>query len=132
MLSKSSVYEIKRISLGVFILSVIQMIVVIITVGYNNSYLFGTLLGALVAILNFVFLAISVENSVKKSQGAAKGYMGSGYFLRLMFMGLIIYFAINSPYINHWATIIPLIFPRITIMLLGIIDSKKGGKKNEC
>lgn len=132
MLSKSSVYEIKRISLGIFILSVIQMIVVIITVGYNNSYLFGTLLGALVSILNFVFLAISVENSVKKSQGAAKGYMGSGYFLRLMFMGLIIYLAINSPYIDHWTTIIPLIFPRITIMILGIIDSKKGGKENEC
>ena len=94
MLSKSSVYEIKRISFGVFILSIIQMIVVLIAFGYNNSYLFGTLLGASVAILNFVFLAISVENSVKKSQGAAKGYMGSGYFLRLMFMGLIIYFAI--------------------------------------
>ena len=132
MLSKSSIYEIKRLGIGILILSLLMLLIFIVTLGYDNSYLLGALLGAGASYLNFIFLAFGVENSVKRSKNAAKGYMGSGYFLRLAFIAVVIYFAINSPYINHWAAIIPLIFPRIVIMILGIIDSKKGEKGDEC
>ena len=51
--------------------------------------------------------------------------MGGGYFLRMVFIALMIYFAIKSEFINHWAMIVPLIFPRIIIMCLSYADTHK-------
>lgn len=43
----------------------------------------------------------------------------------MVFIALMIYFAIKSEFINHWAMIVPLIFPRIIIMCLSYADTHK-------
>ena len=130
MLSASSVYELKRMGTGLLIGSAALFAVFTIAKGYQNAILLGTLMGGSVAFLNYFFLAVYIERSVKKKKNAALSAMGSGYFLRMVFIAVMIYLAIQSEYINHWAMIIPLIFPRIIIMCLSAIDARKKGEKS--
>ena len=125
MLSASSVYELKRMGIGLLICSAVSAVIFSIVLGYQNSILFGTLLGFAVTFLNYFFLAVYIERSVKKKKNAALSAMGGGYFLRMVFIALMIYFAIKSEFINHWAMIVPLIFPRIIIMCLSYADTHK-------
>ena len=117
MLSASSVYELKRMGIGLLICSAISAVIFSIVLGYQNSILFGTLLGFSAAFLNYFFLAVYIERSVKKKKNAALSAMG--------FIALMIYFAIKSEFINQWAMIVPLIFPRIIIMCLSYADTHK-------
>lgn len=56
MLSASSVYELKRMGIGLLICSAVSAVIFSIVLGYQNSILFGTLLGFAVAFLNYFFL----------------------------------------------------------------------------
>lgn len=128
MLSESSIYEIKRLGIGILVLSLLMFLIFTMFFGYTTSLLLGTIIGSVASYFNFIFLAISVEKSLENAKGA-KYNMGSGYFFRLLFIGVVIYFAITSPYINHWATILPFLFPKFIIMFLSLIDARKGRKK---
>ncbi len=125
MLSKASIYEIKRLGLGIFVLSLLMLLIFIMVFGYYTEFVLGTILGGTASFLNFIFLTISVEKSLDNKNNA-KFNMSSGYFLRLLFAGAVIYFAIVSPYINHWSAILPFLFPKIIIMVLSIKDARKG------
>lgn len=125
MLSEAVVYELKRMAIGLLIAAAVSFAVFCFIFGYENSILLGTLFGAAVAFLNYFFLAVYIERSVKKKKNAALSAMGGGYFLRMFFIAVMIYLAIKSNYINHWAMIVPLVFPRIIIMILSAMDSRK-------
>lgn len=121
--------DIIQVISGVAILSAIMDVVFFAVGRFDIAVLWGTLLGFLCAIVNFLLLAITVHISLSKGK-AASGYMGASYLLRLAFIGAVIVFAIKHPQINYVATAIPLVFPRITIMIVqGIMKYKKSPSK---
>ncbi len=125
MLSKNLFKEVIKMLIGVFILSFIMVIVFFILNGFDIRVIWGALLGSTVCVLNYFFLALSIENAVSKGD-KAKGSMGISYMLRMVFIGISILVAIKLPCFNYVAAVIPFLFPRIVLL----ISAKKGGDKN--
>ncbi len=117
--------DILKVISGVIFLGAVMDMVFFAIGRFDITVLWGTLLGIACAILNFVFLAITVSMSLTKGKSAS-GYMGVSYLLRLAFIGVVVVFAIRSPYFNYVATAIPLVFPRIVIITLqGVLNRTK-------
>lgn len=109
---------------GTAILSTVMVIIFLIIGYFDLAVLFGALLGFVTATVNFCLLARAVTKAVEKPKNAG-AYMGSSYILRLCFIGVVIVYAIKSPFFNYIAVAIPLVFPRVIIILIqGIMKWK--------
>ena len=124
MLSKDLFKEVMKMLLGVLILSFVMVVVFWIAGFFDVTVIWGALLGVATCVLNYYFLALSIQNSVSKNEGGAKGTMGISYTLRMIFIGAAVIMAIKLPCFNYLAAVIPLVFPSIIIKILNI--SKKG------
>ena len=130
-MSKEVWLEIKKMLLCIALMLILELLVFFILGFLDITVLYGGLLGSLVSFLNFFFLAVTVEMSVKKGKSNAQGTMGISYMVRLLFIALAVVFAIKSSYINYVSAVIPLIFPRISILILNILSKKGEAKKDE-
>ena len=130
-MSKEVWLEIKKMLLCIALMLILELLVFFILGFFDITVLYGGLLGSLVSFLNFFFLAVTVEMSVKKGKANAQGTMGISYMVRLLFIALAVVFAIKSSYINYVSAVIPLIFPRISILILNILSKKGEAKKDE-
>ena len=130
-MSKEVWLEIKKMLLCIALMFILELLVFFILGFFDITVLYGGLLGSLVSFLNFFFLAVTVEMSVKKGKANAQGTMGISYMVRLLFIALAVVFAIKSSYINYVSAVIPLIFPRISILILNILSKKGEAKKDE-
>lgn len=115
----------------ILIMSALELLLFFAFGYFNMAVLYGTALGALVSFLNFLFLAFSIEKSVNKEKKGAQTVMGTSYSLRLMLIAAVVVFAIKSPHINYLSTLIPLIFPRISIMISEVIIKRREAKSDE-
>ena len=117
--------DVLKVISGTAVLCVVMDIIFLLIGKFDLAVLWGTLLGFACASLNFCFLAFSVYKAVDKGK-AAGGYIGGSYFLRLLFISIVVVYSIKSPHFNYVATVIPLVFPRVIIMVLeGIMKKKK-------
>lgn len=130
-MSKEVWLEIKKMLLCIALMLILELLVFFILGFFDIAVLYGGLLGSFVSFLNFFFLAVTVEMSVKKGKSNAQGTMGISYMVRLLFIALAVVFAIKSSYINYVSAVIPLIFPRISILILNILSKKGEAKKDE-
>lgn len=86
----------------------------------------GTLAGYSLAFLYYFMLACSVETSMtKETADEAKLHQFRSYYVRLGVIAIVIVAAIKAPQVNAWATIVPLVFPRIAVYILNAWDAKK-------
>lgn len=127
ILQKSVLTEVKKMFIQILGLSAVQLFFFFIFGFFDKTAVLGTLLGVAVAFLNFLFLAVTVDFSVKRGKSSAQGLMGLSYSLRLLFIAAAVVFAIKSPAINYIATVIPLVFPRIIILINNLAGGKKRG-----
>jgi hypothetical protein len=94
---------------------------------WDLSVLFGNLGGAAVAVGNFFLMAVTVSRAVasgKPEQAARK--VKATVPLRLAGCALICVILIAVFKTNLFATVIPLLFPRIGIAFRPFIDRKRG------
>ena len=119
------------IALWVVLLSLVMEGVFLVIRRWDLSVLFGNLGGAAVAIGNFFLLALTatriMESSLQKNkpeQAAAK--MKATATFRLVGCALVCVILIAVFKTNLYATIIPLLFPRIGIAFRPMIDRKRG------
>lgn len=125
MFSDDTKREIKKIGIGNVILSAVMIAVFAALGKFDVKVLCGTLLGAGYAFMNFVLLAISVQKAAFSLPKTAQGKMGLSYSLRYVLTGIIVIMAIKLPVFNYVAAVIPLLFPRITITVTGLIGKGK-------
>lgn len=86
----------------------------------------GDAAGCAVAFFGMLMLAVSIERAVEKSEKAAQTAMSGGYLLRLAAVAVFVFAVIKLPKVfNVWAAVVPLIFPRLAIMLINL---KNGGE----
>ena len=110
--------EIKRISTGVLLGSALMVAVFAVLDRFSWPVLWGALLGDAVAIGNFVFLGISVQKAAAGDEIKARLVMRTSYTMRMLvaIAALAVGMAVDT---FHWlAVIIPLLLPRITILVL--------------
>ena len=112
----------------VILLSALMEAVFLIIRQWDLSVLFGNLGGAAAAVGSFFLLAVTVSKAVSsgKPEEAARRVKASAG-LRLIGMGGLCALLIGVFHTNVYATVIPLLFPRIGLMFRPIADRKRGG-----
>ena len=142
--------ETKKIAVGVCLLSALMVGVYLIIGRFRLTVLWGTLLGAAFAILNFFLMALSVQQAAERMNGVqlppeeevkegeespqaelspqarqARRNMQLSYTGRmalLVAMAAIAYFA---PGIDAVPALLAQLFPRLTIFIEGILLKKE-------
>ena len=130
MLPKDIRKEIIKMAIAMLVVCAV-MVAVFYLAGYGGlSVWYGALLGAAVAVLNYLLLALTVTFACRNTGKAiGGGVMGFSYIFRILLIGAAVIFAIRSKHINYIAAIIPLIFPRFIVTLFGTLAKKKPAEK---
>ena len=118
--------ETLRISLGTLVLSIVMQLVFIIIKRWDMTVVFGNLLGAFAAVLNFFLMCLTVQRCVKLEPDKAALKIRASQTGRLFMMAAFLGIAALLPKVfNIFATAIPLIFPTLTIAVYRLFLAKK-------
>ena len=113
--------ETKRIAVGVFSMLAIMLVVYAALGCFSLAVVLGGLIGALYAVLNFLLLGMTVQKVAEMREGneeLARMQMKSSYNMRMVIMILLIVVAFALPFVDGLACMIPMLFPRLTILVL--------------
>jgi len=99
---------------------------------FDATVLLGGIVGGLVAVGNFLAMAIGVNLAVDKAQqqnvqGGQAALKGS-YLIRMLVMGLVLFAFARSGLCNVLALVIPLVFVRFTLTVAEFFRRKPGEK----
>ena len=111
--------EIRRIALGVCLCLLVMngVYFAIWHKQYDFTVLWGSILGSIYAIGNFVYQAFSVQRAIHAGQSGA-ALLRKSYALRMLGIVALLVLAYVIPCFHVLATAIPLLFPRITIFVM--------------
>lgn len=98
------------------VLSMLMQSVFLIIGQWHYSVILGNLWGYAAAVLNFFLLGLTVQKAVTKEPEEAKKLIKLSHTLRNMLILIVAVIGIVVPFFNTWASIIPLLFPRISIL----------------
>lgn len=118
--------ETRYIAFFVLLFSLCLQSVFLIIGKWNYTVLLGNLLGALSAVLNFLFMGITIQNAVEKEEKEAKTAMKVSSTYRNLFILIITVIGIVLKCFNTVSVIVPLFFPRIAIAIKPLTDKKRG------
>lgn len=124
-MKNNSVYkEAFKVSAVIFLLGLIEFIIFTAFLSLRSDIIIGVLYGCAFVSLNFFYLAYSVKKSVTKSENGAKAYMSATYSSRIFLTAVMIFVAAKVEAINIWAAIIPLIFTRIAVFIISLLNKR--------
>ena len=129
---KATKRETMHIGVGTLTFSIIMNLVFFLIGKWDLTVLWGTLLGGGFAVLNFFLLGLAVQK-MAAAPTPTKGQlaMQHSYMLRTLAMAVIVIAAIKLPFICWPATVIPLIFPQVTIIAMQFLGMYKPPKNEE-
>lgn len=122
--------ETRYIAVWTLILSALMQAVFLLIGQWDLTVLWGNLLTAAVSVGNFFFMAVYVVKAMEKEEKEAKQTLRLSKSMR--FLVLLVAVVVGVLLFNIWATLIPLLFPRIAIALRPLMQKKsenKGGAK---
>lgn len=114
--------EVFHIALGTAIVFGLENIVYLVIKQWSGAVLAGSILGSVLAFVNFLILALTVQNIAATSdEKRARLKMQFSYSMRMLMIlvGLIIAFAL--PFFDGISAIFPLLAPRLTIFAMQIL-----------
>ena len=83
---------------------------------FGADVVLGGIVGGLVAVANFFFMAVGVTLAADKAESqdvkGGKALISSSYTIRLIVMAVVLFAAAKSGYCNVFALVIPLVFVR--------------------
>ena len=128
---KYVIQETLRVALGVAV-CVAAMIGIFALLGqFSREVVLGGIVGGLVAVGNFFFMAVGVTLAADKAENqdvkAGKALVSSSYTIRLIVMAVVLFAAAKSGYCNVFALVIPLVFVR-PVLTVGEFFRKSGDK----
>ncbi len=113
----------------VTVLSVLMQAVFLVAGFWDITILFGNLYGAILAILNFFLLGLTVQKAVTKEEKDAKNLVKLSQTGRMLGMLVFAIVGVYLPCFHFLAVLLPLLFPRIAIMFRPLFDKKVSGEK---
>ena len=122
------------IAVWVILLSLIMEAVFLIIGKWDLSVLFGNLAGAVIAIGNFFLLALTATRTMEKALAKGKpeeavARVKSLATVRLVGCALLCALFIGVFKTNIYATVIPLLFPRIGILFWPKFNKNSGAEQ---
>ena len=109
----------------VFIFSFLLQSVFLIIGKWDYTIFAGNILSYSASVGNFFLMGISIQASMTKEEKTAKNLMKLSRVLRLFMIFIIVLVAALLPFFNIIAVLIPLLFPRIAIVLRPVFMKKK-------
>ncbi len=113
--------ETKHIGIGVASMSVGMLVLFAVAGAFDYRTVLGALLGGGFAVLNFFLMALSVQRSLQQDDPkAAKTITQNSYTRRLLLLAAVVALGIKLPWFHGLSVVVPMVFPRITILLMGL------------
>ena len=99
---------------------------------FDSSVVLGGILGGVIAVANFFFMAVGTALAADKAENqdvkGGQSIISSSYTVRMIVMAVVLFAAVKSGYCNVFASVIPLVFVR-PVLTLGEFFRKSGDKK---
>ena len=131
-IDQTIVKETLYIACWTVILSLVMQSVFLLINKWDYTVILGNLLSIVAGVGNFFLLGLTVQNAVTKEQDEAKKLMKLSQMGRMFLLFIICIIGAVVPCFNIFAVLIPLLFPRIAIMLRAFSSNKgNGGGANE-
>ncbi|MDE6107877.1 MAG: ATP synthase subunit I [Oscillospiraceae bacterium] len=122
--------ETLHIAVGVLGFSAIMNLVFLCLKKWELSVLWGTLMGGGWAILNFFLLGLTVQKMVADpDEKRGKRLLQRSYTLRMLCTIVVTAVALRLPGVNGVAEVVPLFFPRLTILAMQLLGMYKPEEK---
>ena len=122
--------ETGHIALGVLAFSAVMELVLLALSRWEPGVLWGNLLGGGFAVFNFFLLGLTVQKIAGEAdEKRAKLKLQGSYSLRMLLTLGVIVLAIKLPFVTWPAAVIPLLFPRLTILAMQMLGMYKPEKK---
>jgi len=131
--SRKIVYrETGVIAIGEAICLLLMLAVFALLGYYNSSVLLGGIIGTVLAIANFFFMAVgatlAADKAVQQDVKGGNALMKGSYALRLAVIFLILFACVKSGLCNAFASVLPLVFVR-PIITIAEFFRKSGEEK---
>ena len=98
---------------------------------FDRSVVLGGVLGGLIAVGNFFFMAVGTALAADKAENqdvkGGQAVISSSYTIRMIVMAVLLFAAVKSGFCNVFASVIPLVFVR-PVLTLGEFFRKSGDK----
>lgn len=118
--------ETKHIAIGTAAMCVIMIAIFALFGAMAWPVVWGALLGGGFTIVNFFLMALSVQKSMQAEKAKqARMVTVRSYTVRVAAMAVVIVLGFWLPCFQGFAVVIPMIFPRITIILMRLASSRK-------
>jgi len=117
--------ETKYIMTFVAVLSILMQTVFAVIGKWDYTVLLGNILSGTFAVLNFFLMGKSVEKAVSLEEKEAKSTIKTSQSLRQLMLLVVAAVGALVPVFNIWATIVPLLFPRIAVSLRPLFGNNK-------
>ena len=113
--------ETKVIAIGVAAGVLLMEIVFALLGRFDRSVLLGGLVGGLLAILNFFFMAVNVNQAADRAADqdvkAGKSLVHTSYATRMVVIFIVLFACVKSGLCDVFASVIPLLFVRPVISI---------------
>lgn len=109
------------------IFSMIMQSVFLLIKKWDYTVLLGNVLSLVAGVGNFFLLGLTVQKAVTKEEKDAKQFMKLSQVARLFTLFVICVLGAVLSCFNIIATVLPLLFPRISIMLRPLFNKKSNG-----
>ena len=120
-----------RISLGVAVLTAIELAVYALLGRFNVNVLLGALFGMVVSCANFLALTVTVSRAADRAEGGdpgkAKAAVQGSSVLRMLILAAVYIVVLKTTTLDPLAAILPLVFVQISIYLTEFF--RKDGEK---
>ena len=118
--SRKFVYrETGIIAVGVLICSAVMVAVYALLGFFDRSVLLGGIIGSLMAVLNFFFMAMNAsmaaDKAVKQDVKGGRSLVQVSYMVRLAVIFLVLFACVKSGLCNALASVLPMVFVRPVI-----------------
>ena len=117
--------ETKVIAIGVAAGVLLMEIVFALLGRFDRSVLLGGLVGGLLAILNFFFMAVNVNQAADRAADqdvkAGKSLIHTSYATRMVVIFIVLFACVKSGLCDVFASVIPLLFVRPVISIAEFI-----------
>ena len=121
--------EIKYIAKGVLIFNLIVLAIFLIIYALDVKMFLGLMFGTIIAILNIILLAKSIEKSVTMPVNKAQIYTTSTYLLRMLIVAIVLIVSVKASHLSLIGVVIGLISPKFSILVKPFIMNKLDRKE---
>jgi len=120
--------ETRRIAIGEAIMLAVMLIVYAALGRFALSVVLGGVIGAAYAVFNFFMLGMTVQKAMalrEENEALATMQLRSSYSMRMVGMLIVCIIAFALPFVDGLACVIPMVFPRLTILILQLTGNIK-------